>query len=86
MVTGASAGTAVATSDTTVVSTGSGSGGRGGKAHNTFTLSGDLDWEIDLWGRIRRNVESQEANVQASEADLASATLSKPGYAGAGLF
>jgi NodT family efflux transporter outer membrane factor (OMF) lipoprotein len=33
-------------------------------------------WEIDLWGRIRRGVESSEATAQSSADDLAGATLS----------
>jgi NodT family efflux transporter outer membrane factor (OMF) lipoprotein len=33
-------------------------------------------WELDLWGRVRRTVESSEAGAQASENDLAGATLS----------
>ena len=33
-------------------------------------------WEIDLWGRIRRGVESSEAAAEASADDLAAATLS----------
>ena len=33
-------------------------------------------WEVDLWGHIRRNVESQEASWQASAADLEGARLS----------
>jgi NodT family efflux transporter outer membrane factor (OMF) lipoprotein len=35
-----------------------------------------MSWEIDVWGRIRRTVESGEANAQASAADLAAAKLS----------
>jgi NodT family efflux transporter outer membrane factor (OMF) lipoprotein len=33
-------------------------------------------WELDLWGHIRRNVESQEASWQANAADLEGARLS----------
>ena len=33
-------------------------------------------WDVDLWGKIRRTVESQVANTQASEAELAAARLS----------
>jgi NodT family efflux transporter outer membrane factor (OMF) lipoprotein len=35
-----------------------------------------VSWEADLWGRIRRQVESGEATVQASAGDLVNARLS----------
>ena len=35
-----------------------------------------VSWEIDLWGRIRRQVESQRANADANASDLASIALS----------
>lgn len=38
-----------------------------------------LSWEPDLWGRIRRTVESDVAGAQASAADLAAARLSAQG-------
>jgi len=34
------------------------------------------NWEVDLWGRVRRGVEASEASAQASAGDLASARLS----------
>ena len=42
----------------------------------TYTLEGTLDWDLDVWGRIRRQVESDVAAAQVSAADLANATLS----------
>ena len=48
-------------------------------ASNAFTehsLPIDVSWELDVWGRIRRLVESNEANAQASAADLEAAKLS----------
>lgn len=40
------------------------------------SLPVDASWEPDLWGRVRRSVESQQAGAQASAGDLASAQLS----------
>jgi len=42
---------------------------------NSYSLSGDLSWEVDVFGRVRRNVEGSVANAQASEADLESVRL-----------
>ena len=41
-----------------------------------FSVGGTLTWEIDVWGRIRRQIESDSAAAQASAADLMSARLS----------
>jgi NodT family efflux transporter outer membrane factor (OMF) lipoprotein len=49
---------------------------RGGGVQNSFATSADVSWVPDIWGRIRRTVESDVANAQASAADLAAATLS----------
>jgi NodT family efflux transporter outer membrane factor (OMF) lipoprotein len=41
-----------------------------------FTLPLDLDYEIDLWGRVRRTVTQAREQAQASAADLETARLS----------
>ena len=43
---------------------------------NQFELTGTGSWDIDVWGKIRRTIESNVANARASEADLAAARLS----------
>jgi len=43
---------------------------------NNYNVALDASWEIDLWGSIRRNVESREASAQASVANLEVARLS----------
>jgi NodT family efflux transporter outer membrane factor (OMF) lipoprotein len=74
-----------------VTALGTRSGGQGGRANaaqlggtvaplvhpvNEFELVGNASWDIDIWGKIRRTIESDVANAQASEADLAAARLS----------
>ena len=39
-------------------------------------LQGQVSWEPDLWGSVRRQVESQRATTQATAADLANVDLS----------
>lgn len=57
-------------------------GGTGASASGTVpprttqSVTAGVNWELDLWGRVRRSVESQHAQAQASEADLASTRLS----------
>jgi NodT family efflux transporter outer membrane factor (OMF) lipoprotein len=65
---------------------GSGSGGgttvvggvvsSGGTARTTYQTSLQGSWDIDVWGRIRRTVESGVATAQASATDIAAARLS----------
>ncbi|HTE38914.1 MAG TPA: efflux transporter outer membrane subunit [Reyranella sp.] len=47
-----------------------------GNSVGQYALGGTLSWEIDVWGRIRRTIESDSAAAQASAADLMSARLS----------
>lgn len=42
----------------------------------TSTLAANASWDLDVWGRIRRLIESDAAAAQISAADLAGATLS----------
>src|ERR1700744_1978919 len=44
--------------------------------NGNFSLPVDLNYEIDLWGRIRREVTSARAQAQAGDADLENARLS----------
>ncbi|HEU0117867.1 MAG TPA: efflux transporter outer membrane subunit [Alphaproteobacteria bacterium] len=46
------------------------------KTITTYNVGLNASWTPDVWGRIRRQLESDEANAQASAADLASAKLS----------
>ncbi|MET1027901.1 MAG: efflux transporter outer membrane subunit [Dongiaceae bacterium] len=39
-------------------------------------IAAQVDWDLDVWGRIRRTVESDVASAQASAGDLATAQLS----------
>jgi NodT family efflux transporter outer membrane factor (OMF) lipoprotein len=57
----------------------SSAGGTSSKSHYAVSenlLSADVNWSIDLWGKIRRTMEANSANAQASAADLENARLS----------
>src|ERR1700723_1134432 len=43
--------------------------------YNDLFLQGQVSWEPDLWGNIRRAVESKRATTQATAADLANVDL-----------
>jgi NodT family efflux transporter outer membrane factor (OMF) lipoprotein len=47
--------------------------------HNTVSATLSGNWTLDIWGQIRRTVESDRASAQASVAALAAATLSAQG-------
>lgn len=44
--------------------------------NNQYSLSSSVSWEVDIWGRVRREVEASSAQAQASFADLAGTRLS----------
>lgn len=66
--------------DLSVTRSRSPSGSAGGVTQGRVTTSRNLSlgasWEIDLWGRVRREVEAAQADAEASAGDLASARLS----------
>jgi NodT family efflux transporter outer membrane factor (OMF) lipoprotein len=47
-----------------------------GITYNDFVLPFDFSYQADVWGRIRKNVESYREQAQASAADLATVNLS----------
>ncbi len=55
----------------------SGTGKASGSSYtyNNFIVPFDLNWELDLWGRVRRQVETAQANLQASADELESVRL-----------
>jgi NodT family efflux transporter outer membrane factor (OMF) lipoprotein len=44
--------------------------------YNSVTLGAEVDYDVDLWGRIRDSVAAGKDETQAEEADLASVQLS----------
>lgn len=46
------------------------------RTYNDFSLGATLDYELDLWGRVRNAAKASQADAQASAADLISARLS----------
>jgi NodT family efflux transporter outer membrane factor (OMF) lipoprotein len=59
---------------TTIITTNA--GGNVTSATSQYSGGGVLSWEIDVWGSIRRTIESDSAAAQASAGNLAAARLS----------
>lgn len=51
-----------------------------------FLIPLNISWEPDLWGRVRRQIESNSAAAQATAADLANTRLSLQGLLAASFF
>jgi NodT family efflux transporter outer membrane factor (OMF) lipoprotein len=47
-----------------------------GVSYSDYQIPFELSYEMDVWGRVRRTVESYRAQAQASAADLAAVNLS----------
>jgi NodT family efflux transporter outer membrane factor (OMF) lipoprotein len=56
---------------------GAGGGGGGGTYTTTFTPQLNGAWDLDVWGKVRRQIEANTSAAQASAADLASVKLSE---------
>jgi len=52
------------------------SGANAAHISNSYDLSLNAAWELDVWGKLRRGLESSNANFEASAADLAAMRLS----------
>jgi NodT family efflux transporter outer membrane factor (OMF) lipoprotein len=69
-------GTSVVSSFGSVASS-SGTGRRGGSTTSSvYQLSGTATWELDVWGQLRRTLESASETARADQAELANARLS----------
>lgn len=42
---------------------------------NLYSIGFDTYWEVDIWGRIRRDIQSKEAEIEAAEANRRNLTL-----------
>lgn len=51
-------------------------GGNGNAETTRYQVGAGGSWTLDVWGRIRRGIESDRATARASAADLAAARLS----------
>ncbi|GBR03638.1 secretion system type I outer membrane efflux pump lipoprotein NodT [Acetobacter oeni LMG 21952] len=47
-----------------------------GSTTSTYAAEATADWDLDLWGKIRRQIQEQVAAAQISAADVANARLS----------
>jgi NodT family efflux transporter outer membrane factor (OMF) lipoprotein len=55
---------------------GGGFGAFGGDTISNYLLTSNASWELDIWGKVRRSVESSKASAQASAANMEVVRLS----------
>ena len=68
----------VVSADASLIRSSRGGGSSASRATNsnaTRSVSLAASWEVDLWGRVRRQVEAQRATADASASDLAGVKL-----------
>ena len=65
----------LAVGSNTSAGAGSFGGGRGAIYRTSYTVPISATWDLDVWGRIRRQIESNTSGAQASAADLDNAKL-----------
>jgi len=53
------------------------SGANAASVSKTYEASLGVSWELDLWGKLRRQLEADQASLEASAADLAAVRLSQ---------
>ncbi|WXL27706.1 efflux transporter outer membrane subunit [Ectopseudomonas mendocina] len=58
------------------VTRGAQGGAEGSSVSKTYDLGLNAAWELDIWGKLRRSLESSKAGYEASAADLAALKLS----------
>ena len=65
---------------------GGGFGALGGSTVSNYLLTFNGSWELDIWGKVRRNVESSQASAQVSAATLEGVRLSAQATLGQSYF
>lgn len=71
-----STGTHSRTAGTYITNGGKGVTVKDNNTRDAYSMGPSASWDLDLWGRIRRQIEAQETETQATIADLANARLS----------
>src|SRR5437763_10872444 len=65
----------LAVGSNTSAGAGSFGGGRGAIYRTQYTVPISATWDLDVWGRVRRQIEANTSGAQASAADLDNAKL-----------